>query len=85
MDEQVCDHDTVLIMIDDGEANTAALPVPSNGRKEGALLLLKATLKAYNLDVYQSYRITPPRIEQVAGLLRDFSGSYLKNINGQAA
>ena len=83
MAEYICDHDSVLIMIDDGGTNAAFRPAPWSGGHEGPLLLLKASLKAIHLDIYQGYQITHPRMERLAALVRDFSRSYLRTIHDQ--
>ena len=84
MAEYICDHDSVLIMIDDGETNAAfRLAAPWSGGHAGPLLLLKVSLKTIQLDIYQGYPITNPRMERLAALVRGFSRSYLRTIQEQ--
>jgi len=79
--ESIRDHRTVVIMIDDGESDTRSLQVPDSCRDDGPLLLVKASLKAINLHVYQGYQLNGSPMEQVAKLVRDFSRTYLRNID----
>ena len=84
MNENIRDHDTVLIIIDDGETNPAVQPVSLSGRNDGPLLLMQASLKAIHLDVQQRHQLADPRMEQVSALVREFSKSYLRKIDGTA-
>jgi hypothetical protein len=78
-------HHSVVIMIDDGESDTALLPSARSAGDDGPVLLVRASLKAIHLDVCQSYQLGNPRIEQVIGLVRDFSRSHLKEIPEEVA
>lgn len=84
MNEYLRDHDTVLIIIDDGEANLAVHPVPLSGWNDGPLLLMQVSLKAIHLDVHQRHQLGDPRMEQVSALVREFSKSYLRKIDETA-
>jgi hypothetical protein len=83
--QYIWNHHSVVIMIDDGESPTAALPGHGSTGKDGPVLLVRASLKAMHLDVCQSYQLGNPRIEQVIGLVRDFSRSHLKEIPEEVA
>jgi hypothetical protein len=85
MNEYIRDHNSVLIMIDDGETSNALQPAPRSDQKDGPLLLMEASLKVINLHIYHGYQLTGPRMEQVTNLVRDFSRSYLKDIKEQVA
>jgi hypothetical protein len=85
MHEYVRDHDSVFVLIDDGETATVSRSVPWMDWDTGPLLLLKATFKAIQLDVYQGFPLTELRREQVTNLIREFGRSYLKSADGTEA
>jgi hypothetical protein len=81
MSEHILDNDTVLIIIDDGEANPVVHPVPMSNRKDGALLPMWTSRKAIHLDVHQCHQLADPRREQVSALVRGFRKSDLRKID----
>lgn len=79
--ESIRDHRSVLIVIDDGGPDAGSLQAPDIYRENGPLLLIRASLKAINLHVDQSYQLSSPRMEQATKLVRDFSRTYLRKMH----
>lgn len=74
----VRDARSVLIIVDEGESDNDSIEVPQSFRHEGPLLMIKASLKTMNLDIFKGYRLARPGIEEVMELVEDFIRTYLK-------
>jgi hypothetical protein len=69
---------SVLIVIDEGESQSDSIKLPESFREEGPLLMIKASLKAMNINIFKGYQLTKPLMEQVMELVRDFINTDLK-------
>lgn len=75
------DPRSMLIVVDEGGPENESIKVPDSFRNDSPLLLIKASLKTMNIDIYEGYQLTRPGMEQVIELVRDFSGTYLRKKN----
>jgi hypothetical protein len=79
------DHNSVLIVIDDGESNTSSPLLPPAWTNEGPVLLMTASVRLINLDLQQDYPLAHPHLEQLTNLIREFSRNYLRGTDAAFA
>jgi hypothetical protein len=79
--EVIRDHRSVLINVDEGEFRNETVAVPDPIRDDGPLLVIMISLKSRNIHIFESYPLANPEMEHVVDLVRDFSGTYLRNKN----
>lgn len=82
--EVIRDHRSVLINVDDGEVRNETITVLDLIRDDSPLLVLMISLRSRNIHIFESYPLANPEMEHVVNLVRDFSGTYLRNKNEEA-
>jgi len=82
--DAIRDPRSIVIVIDEGGSENEPIKVPDSFRVDSPLLLIKASLKTMNMDIYEGYQLTRPGMEQVIELVRDFSRTYLRKKNEEA-
>lgn len=82
MYEVIRDPRSMLIVIDEGASENGSIKVPDSFQDDRRLLLIKASLKTMNIDIYESYQLTRPGMEQVMELVRDFISTYFNKSKG---
>lgn len=76
--ETLRDPRSVLVVVDEGESESDSIKVPESFRNESPLLMIKASLKTMNIELFKGYQLPGPGIEQVIELVRDFIRTYLR-------
>ena len=88
------DRYSVVIVVDENDADSEAVNIADFIREGVTLLLIKMSLESRNIFIYESYQFNNPTVERVMELVREFgkanlkkkveeqveSGSYLKTI-----
>ena len=69
---------SVVIIVDEGESESESITVTDLFRDDITLLVIKLSLKSWNIFVYESYQLNNPGIERVINLVRDFGRANLK-------
>jgi len=72
------DRHSVVILVDEGEAETESINTTDLFRNEITLLVIKLSLESRNIHVFESYQLNKPGIERVISLVRDFGRANLK-------
>lgn len=72
------DRYSVVIVVDDEEADVTPLNITDIFRNEITFLVIMLSLKHRNMYVYESYQLNNPGIERVIDLVREFGRSNLK-------
>jgi hypothetical protein len=72
------DQYSVVILVDEEEAENDPFRVMDLFRDGITLLLIRVSLKSRNIFIYESYQIHNPSIERVVSLVRDFGRANLK-------
>ena len=72
------DRYSVVIIVDEEEAEHETIKVSDLFRANVTLLLIKLSLKSRNIFVYESYQLNNPGIERVTELVRNFGKTNLK-------
>lgn len=72
------DRYSVVIIVDEGESEEAAIKVSDLFREDVSLLVIKLSLKSRDVYVYESYQLNNPGFDRVIELVRDFGKANLK-------
>lgn len=78
----VIDPRSLVIVIDEGELENKPIKVPGSFRYNSPLLLIKASLKTRNFDVFECYQLTKPGKEQAIEFVMNFIDANLKKGKG---
>ena len=73
---------SMVIMIDEGGLENEQFKMPDSFRPDRPVLLIKASLKTMNIDIYKSYELTRLGSEPFIELVREFIRTYLKKRKG---
>jgi hypothetical protein len=74
----MADHQSVLIVIDEGQPENDRINVMDLFRERSNLVVIMLSLTSRNIYIYESYQLDNPELEQVIHIIREFSRMNLK-------
>jgi hypothetical protein len=72
------DRYSVVIVVDENDADSEAVNIADFIREGVTLLLIKMSLESRNIFIYESYQLNNPTVERVMELVREFGKANLK-------
>ena len=72
------DRYSVVIIVDENDADSEAVNIADFIREDVTLLLIKMSLESRNIFIYESYQLNNPTAERVMELVREFGKANLK-------